>query len=168
MPHPPILYVDKNDQPVGSGPVDQADKNGYVRRLVRLMLENSSGQILLQKRSLHEPVYPGRWDNSVAGHVDKDETNELALAREAAEEIGIQLIDFEKIGSYYNETMRLSDKVRKWNHVYKVTSDSTPTNLSEEEVDSVKWFSVSEIKDMIENNPDDFTDGVIEVIRRFY
>ncbi len=166
--HPPILIVDENDHPAGKASMEEADEKELIRRIVRLMLENSKGQILLQKRSDTETVYPGRWDNSVAGHVDFGETNEQAILREAYEELGIKDVNPKKAGTYYNEVMRDQYKVKKFNHLYKADYENTPKNLSVSEVSSVEWFDVEVIKQLLKSNPDRFTDGVIEVINRFY
>jgi isopentenyldiphosphate isomerase len=168
MNHPPILIVDDNDQPVGKASFKEVDEQGLIRRIVRLMLENKKGQILLQKRSETETVYPGRWDNSVAGHVDFGETNEQALMRESLEELGIKDINPKKIGSYYNEVVRDKYEIRKFNHLYKADYEDTPKDYGRNEVSQVKWFNLDEIKQMIRNDPDMFTDGVVEVIMRYY
>jgi len=168
MHHPPILIVDKNDRPIGKASAQEADEQGLIRRLVRLMLENKSGQILLQKRSETEKVYPGRWDNSVAGHVDFGESNEQALFRETLEELGVKDFKPEKIGSYYNEVPRGKHKIKKFNHLYKADYNDTPTNYGREEVDGVEWFDIDDVKRMVALKPDKFTDGVKEVIGRYY
>lgn len=168
MQHLPIMIVDDNDQPVGKASFDEADKKGLIRRIVRLMLENRRGQVLLQKRSQTELVYPGRWDNSVAGHVDFGEVNEQAVAREAFEELGIKNFKPKKAGHYYNEVTRGKYKVKKFNHVYKADYEDTPKNYSKDEVAGVQWFDIATIKQMIAQGPEQFTDGVLEVIGRYY
>lgn len=168
MTHLPILVVDENDQPVGKASFDEADAQGLIRRIVRLMLENNKGQVLLQKRSKTEMVYPGSWDNSASGHVDFGETNDQALMREACEELGIKDFKPKKIGHYYNEAMRDKLKIKKFNHVYKSYYESTPINYGKDEVDEVAWFDIKELKKLIKSEPDLFTDGVIDTISRYY
>jgi isopentenyldiphosphate isomerase len=51
---------------------------------------NTEGDILLQKRSLHKTIQPGKWDTSVGGHVLSGETIECAVERELEEELGVQ------------------------------------------------------------------------------
>ncbi len=57
--------------------------------------------MLLQKRSAHVRSGAGKWDDSVAGHVDEGETYLEAATRELAEEIGVVNTDLEEVGYYY-------------------------------------------------------------------
>ena len=50
---------------------------------------NAAGDILLQLRHRDKYVQPGKWDTAVGGHVEAGESIEDALARELAEEIGL-------------------------------------------------------------------------------
>jgi len=168
MSHPPILIVDKNDKPAGRASYSEIGKKGLIRRIARIMLVNSKGQVLLQKRSDDVLVYPGKWDNSTSGHVDAGETTLQAAEREMKEEIGVEGVELEFVGKYYNEVNDETGKVRKFNHYFKGQIEETPADLNEEEVSRVKWFGVEELKKLIHDNPDDFTDGVVEVVRRFY
>ena len=47
--------------------------------------------IWLQQRQFDRPLYPGGFDLSATGHIDPGETPRAAMAREAGEEIGLQL-----------------------------------------------------------------------------
>lgn len=168
MSSPRILIVDADDNPVGSASMQEALEKGLTRRVARIMLNNPNNQLLLQKRANNERVYPGCWDNSVAGHVDEGETALDAALREMEEEIGISGLDLEFVGKYYFEAVDATGKVRKWNHLYKAEIDFTPDQLNPEEVSEVRWFNLKDIKAMISEKPEDFTDGVIEVIKRYY
>ena len=61
-----------------------------IHRAAHILVFNSSGQILLQKRSLNKDIQPGKWDTSVGGHVDSGETYEEAAHKELYEELDIK------------------------------------------------------------------------------
>ena len=77
-----IQIVDKNDQPIGTSTRQEAWANGSYYRLVQIVLRDEEGNFLLQKRSMTKSLYPGRWTNAASGHVDEDETYQIAAPRE--------------------------------------------------------------------------------------
>ena len=57
--------------------------------VVHLHVFNSRGELFLQRRPAWKDIQPGKWDTSVGGHIDLGESVEMALIREAREELGI-------------------------------------------------------------------------------
>ena len=57
--------------------------------VVHLHVFNTQGDIYLQKRPEWKDIQPGKWDTAVGGHIDLGESVEIALKREAREELGI-------------------------------------------------------------------------------
>lgn len=57
--------------------------------VVHLHVFNSRGELFLQRRPAWKDIQPGKWDTSVGGHIDLGESVEMALQREAREELGI-------------------------------------------------------------------------------
>lgn len=164
-----VQIVDKNDHVVRRGDQHQARLHGWTVRIARIMVEDESGEnILLQKRSLNNPLYPGRWDNSAAGHVDDGEDYLTAAKRELFEEIGIKTDHLIEVGKYYNSTKAGDYTLNQFNTVYKYVTKDTPNKLQEKEVSEVKWFSKSELKRLVQENPELCTNGVIDVVERYY
>lgn len=168
MPEALIQIVDKKDRLIGKAGKDEAWKRGLIHRVVRIMIEDGKGNVLLQKRMSTKPLYPGRWDNSTAGHVDAGETYEQAAKRELFEEIGLKDVAFKEIGYFYAESKFEWRIMKKFAKVYKLIMTKTPTNLGKDEVAEVKWFAVDKVKRMIAENPEQFTDGVLQVFERHY
>jgi len=81
--------VDFEGRVIGAAPRCRIHGNNrWLHRVVHLLVLDSAGRLLLQKRSMNKSVAPGRWDTSVGGHVDCGEDVEAALRREASEELG--------------------------------------------------------------------------------
>ena len=57
--------------------------------VVHLHVFNDKGELYLQKRPAWKDIQPNKWDTSVGGHIDLGESVEMALKREAQEELGI-------------------------------------------------------------------------------
>lgn len=83
--------VDENDRVIGQAPRSECHGNpALVHRVAHVMVFNSRGELLLQKRSETKDIQPGKWDTSVGGHLDPGEDYKQAAIREMHEELGIE------------------------------------------------------------------------------
>jgi isopentenyl-diphosphate Delta-isomerase len=164
-----IQIVDEHDEPSGGTPKEVAQQKGLYHRIARIMVEDEAGDVLLQKRTADRELYPGRWDNSAAGHVDEGEDYLTAAKRELAEEIGLREVNLQEMGYYQTHGSFEWRKLNRFNKAYKVVAPKdTEFSLQPEEVAEIKWFKPQELKQLIIDNPEQVTDGVIEVFQRFY
>ena len=74
--------------------------------VVHLHVFNSQGDLYLQRRPLWKDIQPGRWDTAVGGHLDLGESVDMALRREAREELGLEGFMPEPLGTYVFESAR--------------------------------------------------------------
>ncbi|MDZ7744642.1 MAG: NUDIX domain-containing protein [Candidatus Saccharibacteria bacterium] len=170
MPQPPVQIVDEQDKILGAVPIDEVYEQGLIHQIVRVMVLSSDGDILLQKRAADSRVYPGAWDNSAAGHVDEGEDYLTAAKREMSEEIGLKDVELKELGKYYTEGKQDgSIIVKRFNMVYEATaSKDTKFTINQAEVSEVRWFTLNKIKQLINKNPNSVTDGLSDVIQRYY
>lgn len=161
------MIVDEHDVPIGEASMDEAQAKGLYHRIVRINLEDSTGRILLQKRSATVNS-PNRWDHSAAGHVDADEEYMRAAERELQEELGIS-VKLEEVGEYQSRQTYGNRVLNRFNRVYRAVIDAdTHFILQPEEVSEVKWLTRDEIRRLIKDAPDDVTDGIVATMNRFY
>lgn len=164
----PIQIVDENDLPVGSATKQEAWDKGLIHRVVRIMIENKQGQVLLQHRHPSKDLFPNCWDNSAAGHVDAGEDYDVAAIRELEEELGVRGVPLVVIGNYYVDITWKGHKMKRFCRTYKAKLETLPHKLEAGKVDDVRWFTPEEIRKLIAEHPDQVTDGLQQVMERYY
>ena len=111
--------------------------------VVHLHLFNSRGELYLQRRPDWKDIQPGRWDTSVGGHVDLGESVEMALRREAREELGISDFEPQRLTHYVFESARERELV----FVHRTIYDG-PVSPSDE-LDGGRFWSMEEIRQQL-------------------
>ena len=91
--------------------------------VVHLHVFNSQGDLYLQNRPDWKDLQPGKCDTAVGGHVDLGESVEMALKREAREELGITDFTPERLMHYVFESAREKELV----FTHRTTIDGTVT-----------------------------------------
>jgi isopentenyl-diphosphate Delta-isomerase len=162
-----IQVVDTNDRPIRVATKQEIWEKGLLHRIVRIMIEHPDGRILLQRRSPTKDIFPNCWDNSAAGHVDAGEEYEAAAYRELKEELGLQL-PLQEMGRYGKSGSWREYTMNRFHCVYKAVTDRLPTALEAGKVDEVRWFTLDEIKQLMQEHPDQVSDGLAEVVERYY
>ena len=117
------------------------DGSKKLHPVIHLHVFNSKGELYLQKRPEWKDIQPGKWDPSVGGHVDLGESVEIALKREAQEELGISDFKPEILAHYIFE----SERERELVFAHKTIYDGV-INPSEE-LDGGRFWSIDEIKE---------------------
>ena len=60
-------------------------------------------------------------------------------------------------------------KLRRFTKVYKtIASSNTKFKVQANEVSRVRWFSVSEVKELLADHPDQVSDGLVDVFEKYY
>lgn len=117
------------------------DGTKLLHPVVHLHIFNSQGELYMQKRSLKKDVQPGRWDSSVAGHIDLGETPEIAVVREAGEELNIFDFTPRFITKYIIET----DLEKELSYCYYTVYDGNFT-LNRDELSDGRFWQIEEIQ----------------------
>jgi len=117
------------------------DGSKKLHPVIHLHVFNSKGELYLQKRPEWKDIQPGKWDTSVGGHVDLGESVEIALKREAQEELGISDFKPEILAHYIFE----SERERELVFTHKTIYDGV-INPSEE-LDGGRFWSIDEIRE---------------------
>lgn len=125
---------------------DKIPDNTYIMMVV-IFIQNSNNDFLIQKRSLDKG---GKWA-STGGHPKSGESSLQSIITEVNEELGIE-INTPILFKQANGKNTICDL-----YYIKVDIDLTKITIQKEEVDEVKWASIDEINDLMNN--DEFNKG---------
>ena len=82
--------VNEQGETIGTATRKECHSGSFLLHpVVHLHVFNDKGELYLQKRNMNKDIQPGKWDTAVGGHVNLNETVEIALCREADEELHI-------------------------------------------------------------------------------
>lgn len=123
-----------------------------IYRVSALWIENSQGEILLAQRGFMKRNNPGKWWPAVAGTVDRWESYEENIYKEAEEELWIKWEEFEFVKKIYNA----GPKYFYFCSWYELRLDRKIEDFVIEypQVESVRWFQKEEIKNMLKHVPE--------------
>lgn len=145
-------YVDERDQVIGqiwrSEFNDNFDtKQGkYVVRAVNAFIQNDKGQLWIPRRAATKKRLPLVLDMSISGCVASGEDYDTAFAREAQEEVNLDIsqVSYELMG-YLNPH---KDPVKYFMKVYRIYQNETP-NYNPDDFCEYYWLTPQEIIDRL-------------------
>lgn len=159
-----VDIVDKNNRVIGKASRSEAHIKGHIHRALSVLILNSKGQILLQRRSKNKSIHPLSWDISTSEHVLAGESYEDAGVRSVVEELGVEVsiskVTEEKL---QQRKYQLKDHLVLENEIVLMLKGNHegPFYIDPSEVDSVKFFEVEEIEKMVQSG-EDFTIWFLE------
>ena len=84
-----VVLVDELDQEIGTMEKIEAHRKGALHRAFSILLFNSKGEVLLQKRALTKYHSAGLWTNTCCSHPKPGESMQNAVRRKLMHEMGI-------------------------------------------------------------------------------
>jgi len=134
--------VDEENNVIGVATRRECHGNpALIHRVAHVLVFDSSGRLVLQKRSPNKDIQPGKWDTSVGGHMDIGETPEEAARREMKEELGIEGVALQFIYQYLMRNEIESESVFTYYCRYDGEINSDPVEITE-----VRKWAISEVK----------------------
>lgn len=155
--------VDLDDNVVGKATRGEVHGGQLIHRATHILVFDSLGNVLLQKRSQWKDTFPGAWTTSCAGHVDSGESYEACAIRELGEELGICVLPatvhfVEKLGP-------CCETANEWVAVF-FTMASGPFQPEAAEVAELKWIAPDALNTWISSEPEVFAPSFVYVWQR--
>jgi isopentenyl-diphosphate delta-isomerase type 1 len=133
--------VDDDDKVIGTAARSECHGNpALIHRVVHVLVVNAESDILLQKRSMHKDIQPGKWDTSVGGHLAPGESYHAAALREMHEELGLSGLPLTFL---YRSKIR--NPVESENVATFLTRFDGDVVWNRDEIDAVRYWTAEEI-----------------------
>lgn len=174
---------------------EEFEKTGKITKQVKrvlLLLMNSQGKIVLQRRNSLKQENSGLFDKTVGGHVEEGDSYEVTLIKECAEELGfpvsildesnfsraLRKTDLKVIGIFkeidYNsnfQSIRITESGTKFVQPYMQTVYIGYYDGSLQFIDGessgIQLYTVKELENEIKNNPNLFTEDLKVLFEKY-
>jgi len=138
-----LEVVDKEGRVIGLAGRSVLHRDpSLIHRVVHVLVFNSKGGLLLQRRSLNKDIAPGKWDTSVGGHINPGEDALSAAKREMEEELGVSGCGMKHLYEYLFSNHVESELVSTFTCVCE-----GDINFNKEEISEVAYWDVKKIKE---------------------
>lgn len=165
--------VNENDEVVGAmereliyekGLVNLRNEEGISFRVIDGFIKNSEGKLFIPRRHPDKRLFPLRLDVSVGGHVTSGDSYDETFAKEAQEELNIDISHFTY--KILGKMSPFTDGVSAFTTVYEIESNETPNYNPEDFIEHL-WLTPEELMARIEGG--DLGKGNLpKIVRKFY
>lgn len=150
-----VILVDRDDRPVGQAPKLEAHEKGLLHRAVSVLLFNSQGELLIQRRAACKYHSGGLWANSCCSHPAVGETVAQAAGRRLREELGISAPLHHLRTFIYRARLDRGMVEHELDHVFVGRSDRLPVP-DPGEVSEYRYLPLPEIRREMLLHPDQY------------
>tara|TARA_B100000809_G_scaffold119344_1_gene117576 strand:- start:1371 stop:1883 length:513 start_codon:yes stop_codon:yes gene_type:complete len=157
MKEPLLILVNEQDEVVGQMNKLEAHKKGLLHRAISVLIFNSEGDWLLQKRASTKYHSPSLWSNTSCSHPTPNEDSLTAAKRRLTEEMGMKVdlkfvFDFTYRVDFSNGLIE-----NEFDHVFIGFSNELPI-INKEEADDYVYIKQKNLLLNIEINPAAYTE----------
>ena len=162
-----VVLVDEHDNQVGLMPKMEAHEKAVLHRAFSVFVFNDQGELMLQQRAATKYHSPLLWTNTCCSHQRDGETSLAAGKRRLQEEMGFVCDLTEVFQFVYKAPFDNGLTEHELDHVMIGTYNGQP-NVNPEEVASHKWMSLEDVKNDMEDNPQQYTAWFKIIFKEYY
>jgi len=163
-----LVLVDEQDNELGSMEKLEAHQKGLLHRAFSILLFNSKGEMLIQKRASGKYHSGNLWSNACCSHPYPSEPIINAAQRRLKEEIGIEADCIPAFHFIYQVSFENNLIEHELDHVVLCFTD-LPGKINTEEVSQLKYVSIENLRMDMALHPSKYTEWFkIIMLRHFY
>ncbi|GGG40716.1 isopentenyl-diphosphate Delta-isomerase [Dokdonia pacifica] len=162
-----VILVDEQDNQIGLMPKMEAHEKAILHRAFSVFIFNDKNELMLQQRALHKYHSPGLWTNTCCSHQRDGEDNIAAGTRRLQEEMGFVVPLKETTSFIYKAPFDNGLTEHELDHILIGSYNGEPA-INEDEVASWKWMPLEQVKDDIQEHPEQYTAWFKIIFERFY
>ena len=162
-----VVLVDEHDNQVGLMPKMEAHEKAVLHRAFSVFVFTAQGELMLQQRAATKYHSPLLWTNTCCSHQRDGETSLAAGKRRLQEEMGFVCDLTEVFQFVYKAPFDNGLTEHELDHVMIGTYNGEP-NINPEEVASHKWMSLEDVKNDMEDNPQQYTAWFKIIFKEYY
>ena len=151
--------VNRQDEVIGTTNKVAAHNNGELHRVGAVYVFDEQGRLYVQ---IHKKS-GGLYDHSIGGHISKGESYSEGTTREAHEELGITQ-PLEKLTVFYSDE---GPYLQHMFGLYTCVAKPSWKFIPNDEVDEIIPMTLTEIRDLMEREPEKFTRGFINTMNEY-
>jgi isopentenyl-diphosphate delta-isomerase len=152
-----LILVDESDRAIGTGEKRAVHFQGALHRSFSVIILNSKGEALLQRRAKRKYHSGGMWSNTCCGHPHPGESVLEAAHRRLGEEMGIDCELKEIFTFQYRSALNNSMTENEYDHVLLGWWDGLSPQPHPDEVSDWKWVRLEDLRADMTANPDHYT-----------
>ncbi len=163
-----LILVDENDNVVGYEEKENGHKGELpLHRAFSVLIFNSEGKMLIQKRSNKKKTWPGFWANACCSSPKKGEDVIDAAKRRMREELGFSC-DLKFLFKFRYKA-RFNDEwgENEIDHVLEGHYNGD-INANKDEIDEIRFIDIEELKKDAKSNPEKYAPWFLIILRRLY
>jgi isopentenyl-diphosphate Delta-isomerase len=151
-----VILVDLEDNAIGTMEKMEAHKKGALHRAFSILVFNSKGEMLIQKRAKTKYHSGGLWTNTCCSHPLPQESIEATVRKRLNYEMGIDIVPEFLYKFIYQTNLDHHLIEHEVDHVFTAIFNGVP-QINLEEVEDWKFINLDELKHSIKSNPQEYT-----------
>jgi isopentenyl-diphosphate Delta-isomerase len=159
-----VVLVDENDNEIGYLDKLEAHRKGMLHRAFSVLIFNSAGELLLQKRAEGKYHSAGLWTNTCCSHPMPNEEATTAAQRRLREEMGLTCKTNFLYKFLYRTPLDNNLIEHELDYVFTGTCDQQPI-IDSHEVADWKFISLADLQKDVTLHPDQYTFWFKEIIK---